>query len=276
MPAVALTDFSNLFGLIKFYKEASAAGIKAIAGSDVLIDDAGAVHPLTLLVASRAGYLNLMRLLSRAWLEGQQLGKPVLRRGWLQGSTEGLLAMSGGRDGAVGQLLLAGKSAQAEQTLQGWMQEFPDAFYLELCRTGRPQEEDYLHLAVELAASSGCPVVATNDVRFLAREDFEAHEARVCIQEGRALADPRRPRSYSQFQYLRPAEEMQALFADLPEALETRWKSRVAARSPSNSGSTTFRTIRFPKVTPPNSTSSVGLRRGSQRGCLAWSGPLPM
>ena len=220
MPAVALTDFSNLFGLIKFYKEASAAGIKAIAGSDVLIDDAGAVHPLTLLVASRAGYRNLMRLLSRAWLEGQQLGKPVVRRGWLQGSTEGLLALSGGRDGAVGQLLLAGKSAQAEQTLQGWMHDFPDAFYLELCRTGRPQEEDYLHLAVELAASSGCPVVATNDVRFLAREDFEAHEARVCIQEGRALADPRRPRSYSQFQYLRPAEEMQALFADLPEALE--------------------------------------------------------
>ncbi len=220
MPAVALTDFSNLFGLIKFYKEASAAGVKPIAGSDVLVDDAGAVHPLTLLVSSHRGYRNLMALLSRAWLEGQQLGKPVLRRAWLQGNTDGLLALSGGREGAIGQQLLSGKSAQAADSLAEWMRLFPDAFYLELCRTGRPQEEDYLHLAVDLAARLACPVVATNDVRFLARDDYEAHEARVCIQEGRALADPRRPRNYSQYQYLRPVEEMQALFADLPEALE--------------------------------------------------------
>jgi DNA polymerase-3 subunit alpha len=220
MPAVALTDFSNIFGLIKFYKEASAAGVKPIAGSDVLVEEGGSIHPLTLLVASGEGYRNLMRLLSRGWLEGQQLGKPVLQRQWLVGATEGLIALSGGRDGVIGQQLLSGREEAAEQFAHDAMNLFPDAFYLELCRTGRPQEEDYLHRAVALAARIDCPVVATNDVRFLAREDYEAHEARVCIQEGRALADPRRPRAYSQFQYLRPAAEMEQLFADLPEALE--------------------------------------------------------
>ncbi len=220
MPAVALTDFSNIFGLIKFYKEASAAGVKPIAGSDVLVEEGGSIHPLTLLVASGEGYRNLMRLLSRGWLEGQQLGKPVLQRQWLVGATEGLIALSGGRDGVIGQQLLSGREEAAEQFARDAMNLFPDSFYLELCRTGRPQEEDYLHRAVALAARIDCPVVATNDVRFLAREDYEAHEARVCIQEGRALADPRRPRAYSQFQYLRPAAEMEQLFADLPEALE--------------------------------------------------------
>ncbi len=220
IPAVALTDFSNIFGLIKFYKEASAAGVKPIAGSDVLVEEGGSIHPLTLLVASGEGYRNLMRLLSRGWLEGQQLGKPVLQRQWLVGATEGLIALSGGRDGVIGQQLLSGREETAEQFARAAMVLFPDSFYLELCRTGRPQEEDYLHRAVALAARIDCPVVATNDVRFLAREDYEAHEARVCIQEGRALADPRRPRNYSQFQYLRPAAEMEQLFADLPEALE--------------------------------------------------------
>ncbi|MFM7275689.1 MAG: PHP domain-containing protein, partial [Gammaproteobacteria bacterium] len=220
MPAVAVTDFANLFALIKFYKEAAAAGIKPIAGADVLVEEAGGVFPLTLLIAGQPGYRNLMQLLSRGWLEGQQLGRPVLSRAWFTGHSDGLIALSGGRDGAIGQALLAGKAEQAAQLLQDWRALFPGAFYLELSRAGRPGEEDYLHLAVALAATHDCPVVATNDVRFLAADDFEAHEARVCIQEGRTLADPRRPRAYSPLQYLRPAGEMHALFEDIPEALE--------------------------------------------------------
>jgi DNA polymerase-3 subunit alpha len=220
MPAVALTDFGNLFGLIKFYESAAKAGVKPVAGADVLVDEGGTPYPLTLLIADHEGYRNLLRLVSRGWLEGQQLGRPVLAREWVEAAAEGLIALSGGRDGAIGQALLGGRAEQAGQSLARWLRAFPDRFYLELSRAGRPQEEDYLHLAVELAARLDAPVVATNDVRFLAREDFEAHEARVCIHDGRMLGDPRRPRPYTPQQYLRSPQEMAALFADIPEALE--------------------------------------------------------
>ncbi|MBK6584241.1 MAG: DNA polymerase III subunit alpha [Pseudomonadales bacterium] len=220
MPAVALTDQSNLYALIKFYKAAQKAGVKPIVGCDVQVETGGAIFPLTLLVCAQEGYRNLTRLISRGWLEGQQMGRPVLQRDWLVQSCDGLIALSGARDGDVGQALLAERGELAQELLGAWMTQFPGRFYIELCRTGRPHEEDYLHLAVELAGRLRCPVVATNDVRFLDRSDYEAHEARVCIHEGRALEDPRRQRLFSPYQYLRPAQEMQALFADIPEALE--------------------------------------------------------
>jgi hypothetical protein len=220
MPAVALTDHTNLFALIKFYKEAQSAGIKPIVGCDVRVEHEGQTHALTLLVGAQEGYRNLTRLISRGWLEGQQLGRPVLARAWVEEFAGGLIALSGGREGDIGQALLGGRAEQASQLLDYWMALFPERFYLEVSRTGRPQEEDYLHLAVALAGRHGCPVVATNDVRFLDRSDYEAHEARVCIHEGRTLNDPRRQRQYSPYQYLRSAAEMAELFADLPEALE--------------------------------------------------------
>jgi DNA polymerase III subunit alpha len=219
MPAVALTDHSNLFALIKFYKAAQSAGIKPVVGCDVNVEHDGSVFPMTLLVCAQQGYRNLIRLISRGWLEGQQLGRPVLPRAWVLECAEGLIALSGGRDGDIGQALLNGREEQAEQLLGFWSTVFPGRYYLEVMRTGRAQEEDYLHLAVDLAARLDCPLVATNDVRFLHREDYEAHEARVCIQEGRTLNDPRRQRVYSPFQYLRPVDEMCELFEDLPEAL---------------------------------------------------------
>jgi DNA polymerase-3 subunit alpha len=194
MPAVGLTDHSNLFGLIKFYKAAQSAGLKPIVGCDVRVEHEGQGSALTLLVSTQQGYRNLIRLISRGWIEGQQLGRPVLRRAWVEECAAGLIALSGGRDGDVGQALLAGRADQAAQTLDYWMALFPERFYLELNRTGRAREEEYLHLAVALAAGRDCPVVATNDVRFLDRADYEAHEARVCIHEGRTLNDPRRQR----------------------------------------------------------------------------------
>ena len=144
----------------------------------------------------------------------------MLEREWFQGKTTGLIALSGGREGDVGRALLANRDQDARTRLTEWQALFPDRYYIELQRTGRGQEEDYLDAAVRLASSAGVPVVATNDVRFLSPDDFEAHEARVCIQQGRVLDDPRRPRNYSEQQYLKTAEEMVALFADLPEALE--------------------------------------------------------
>ena len=220
MPAVAVTDMSNLFALIKFYKAALGAGVKPIAGVDAWVRREGEPARLVLLCQNLIGYRHLTRLVSRSYLEGQQRSAPVIDHAWLRGNTEGLIALSGGRDGELGQALLHDHHDQARRWLDDWRELFPDRFYLEVQRTGRPQEEAYLDAVVDLAAASGTPVVATNEVCFLQRADFEAHEARVCIHDGATLDDPRRPRRYSDQQYLRTPAEMAELFADLPEALE--------------------------------------------------------
>jgi DNA polymerase-3 subunit alpha len=219
MPAVAVTDRCNFFGLVKFHKAAVAAGLKPIFGADLVVLDGDAAYPLCLLVMNDAGYLNLTRLISRAWQEGQSHDGARVRRAWLQEHADGLLALSGGAAGDIGQALLNGRRDLARERLQAWMELFPDRFYLELHRCGREGDEDHVHAAVDLAAEAGCPVVATNDVRFLKASEFEAHEARVCIAEHRLLDDSRRVRRYTQQQYLRSAEEMAELFADIPEAL---------------------------------------------------------
>jgi DNA polymerase-3 subunit alpha len=223
LPAVATTDHTNLFAMVKLYKSALAAGLKPIIGVDLFLhEDDPQVQPaeLALFCMGEVGYRNLTRLVSRSYTEGQQRGAPLVRREWLEGTTEGLIALSGGRAGDIGRELLAGKEDNAMARLTHWRDLFPGRFYLEVQRTGREGEEDYLHAAVELAARTTTPIVATNDVRFLAAEDFDAHEARVCIHDGRTLDDPRRPRRYSRQQYLRSAREMGELFEDLPEALE--------------------------------------------------------
>ncbi|MGB2380694.1 MAG: DNA polymerase III subunit alpha [Porticoccaceae bacterium] len=223
MPAVALTDFNNFFGLVKFYKACQANGIKPILGADLLVlneNGEGKATQLVLLVADQTGYQNLTKLVSKAYQEGQRQGVPTIKRSWLAESSDGLIALSGGRDGDIGVALISGRRAEAEQLLLDYMQIFSNRFYLELQRTGRADEEDYLHEAVALASQYSCPVVATNDVRFTQADEFEAHEARVCIHEGRALDDPRRERRFSEQQYLRSAEEMVELFADIPEALQ--------------------------------------------------------
>ncbi|MGC9456060.1 MAG: DNA polymerase III subunit alpha [Halothiobacillaceae bacterium] len=224
MPAVALTDQGNLFALVKFYRAAQSAGIKPIIGADLWVRGAEEQAPparLVLLCQNDEGFRNLTMLLSRGYCEGQHDGQPMIRAEWLSPERcAGLIALSGGREGEIGQLLLADRHSEVSERLDWWLARFPDRFYLELVRTGRPNEETCLHRSVTLAAERGLPVVATNDVRFLRREDFEAHEIRVCINQGRVLDDPRRPRHYSEQQYLRSPEEMAELFSDIPEALE--------------------------------------------------------
>ena len=222
MPAVAVTDFCNFFGLVKAYKAALGAGVKPIFGADFLISglaETDRALPLTLLVTSLEGYANLTRLISKAYQEGQRLGVPYIEYEWLTEFQEGLIALSGGREGQLGQLLLANKQELALEHASQWMALFPGRFYIEIQRTGRDNEEPYIHEVVKLASALQCPIVATNDVRFLQADEFEAHEARVCIGEGRTLDDPRRPRNYTDQQYLRSPEEMAELFQDLPEAL---------------------------------------------------------
>src|SRR6187431_2104665 len=222
MPACAITDQTNFYGLIKFYKAAQGTGVKPIVGSDFWIasnDTDGKPTLITLLAMNDKGYKNIIELISLAWRQGQQQGIAYVQREWIKHYSEGVIALSGGKFGDVGMALLGGRTVQAGELLQGWMRDFPNRFYLELQRTGRENDENHLHAAVDLAAQLNCPVVATNDVRFLKASEFEVHEARVCISEGRALDDPRRERRYSEQQYLRSADEMTELFSDIPEAI---------------------------------------------------------
>jgi len=223
MPACAVNDLTNFYGLIKFYKAAQSAGIKPIAGSDFLLlsqDSETAPTLITLLAMNDRGYKNIIELISRAWRQGQQQGVAYIQREWMREFSEGVIALSGAKFGDIGVALVSGRKEQARDLLRTWMQDFPNRFYLELQRTGRENDESHLHAAVELAMEMNCPVVATNDVRFLKANEFEVHEARVCISEGRTLDDPRRERRYSEQQYLRTVEEMSELFSDIPEALE--------------------------------------------------------
>ncbi len=223
MPALALTDLNNFFGLVKFYKAARGSGIKPITGCDVyLTNDADRDRPfrLLLLCQSEAGYLQLCRLLTRAFLENQHRGRAELRREWFHAGTEGLIALSGAHLGDVGNALLAGNAAQAKRYAQEWAGLFNNRFYLEVQRAGFADEEHYIHAAIQLAAEIGLPVVATHPVQFLTAEDFKAHEARVCISEGYVLNDKRRVRAYTAQQYFKTQAEMAELFADLPEALQ--------------------------------------------------------
>lgn len=223
MPAVAISDRSNLFALVKFYNAALEKGVKAIVAADVWVeaeDETEEPAILVLIAQNNLGYRNLCELLSEGYLSGLKLGKPVLHRQWLKDKSDGILVLSGAGEGEIGRALVSGRMDHAVSVLREWMVVFPDRFYLELQRTGRPEEEPHVHRAVDLALAEGCPVVATNDVRFLVPEEFEAHEVRVCIHDGRMLNDPRRVRKYNQSQYLKSPLEMSSLFSDLPEAIE--------------------------------------------------------
>ena len=223
MPAVAVTDFNNLFALVKFYRAAIRNGVKPIAGVEVCLrcpEFEDVTCKAVLLVGTDQGYQHLTRLVSKGYREGQQSGMPVLEREWLFAETEGILALSGGLDGDVAQALQRGKPELAEQIAQQWQQAFGDRYYLELQRIGRSGEEPYISFSVALAARLEIPVVATNAVRFLGHEEHAVHEARFCIQSGYVLADPKRPHGATTEQYLKSAEQMEALFADLPEAIE--------------------------------------------------------
>ncbi|MEL6448024.1 MAG: DNA polymerase III subunit alpha [Pseudomonadota bacterium] len=223
MPAVALTDAGNLFAMVKFYRQALAQGVKPIVGVELALiddDDAKTDDVMVVLCQDAAGYRNLTRLVTQSFLDGQLRGRPRVRRDWLTAeTTSGLIALSGGFAGDVARLALSRGHEAAGERLDAWRGLFGDRYYLQVSRTGREVEERWLQHAVSLSAAHGVPLVATNDVRFLAAGDFEAHEARVCIHQGRTLADAGRPRVYTREQFLRSPEEMYALFADVPVAV---------------------------------------------------------
>ncbi|MCY4642875.1 MAG: DNA polymerase III subunit alpha [Gammaproteobacteria bacterium] len=222
MASVALTDVNNLFALVKFYRAAVQHGVKPIIGLEARVSGLSPEEPdsrIVFLCRNEEGYKTLTKLVTQAYLENQDADGPVLQRNWLAGAGEGLIVLSGAKDGDVGKAILSGYESQANACVEFWRSHFPDRYYIELQRTGREEEEQYIFGALDLAAKFSLPVVASNDVRFLHRHDYEAHEARVCIQTGCVLNDSRRPHLYSEQQYLRSCEEMAELFSDIPEAI---------------------------------------------------------
>ncbi|MGI2170607.1 DNA polymerase III subunit alpha [Shewanella sp. MF05960] len=223
MAAIALTDQNNFCGLVKFYGACNGAGIKPIIGADFWVQTPGFEKEfcaLTIIAMDNEGYQNLTQLISEAYLRGQVNGRVVIDQDWLVKFNRGLIIISGAKDGDVGKALLKGNQNQVDSLIEFYQQHFADRYYLELIRTGRAHEERYLHMAVELASEKDLPVVATNQVVFLKQDDFEAHEIRVAIHDGFTLVDPRRPKTYSDQQYLRTEDEMIALFADIPSAIQ--------------------------------------------------------
>ena len=223
-PAMAVTDLNNLFGAIKFYKENRGKGVKPVLGAEIFLEDpaggGGAPSRLLLLVQGKQGYLNLSELLARAWTRNVVKNLAVCTWAWLEELGEGLIALSGAQAGPVGQALLRGDEAGAAALALRLAGLFPHRFYIELQRAGRPDDEAHVAAAVPLAARLQLPVVATHPIQFQTEDEYEAHEARVCIAEGEILANPRRVRRFTREQYFKTTAQMQALFADLPSALE--------------------------------------------------------
>jgi len=223
MPALALTDTANLFGMVKFYGAARASGVKPIIGADCWIEnEADREKPFRalLLCASRAGYLKLCALLSRAWLAHQHRGRAIIARSSLDEGTEGLIVLSGFLGGELAAPLLSDQVENAERLARRWSELFPGRYYIELQRSSQPNGEALLSRAVALAGRLRLPVVATHPVQFLQPGDFKAHEARVCIAQGYLLGDQRRPKLFTPEQYFKSQQEMAQLFADAPQALE--------------------------------------------------------
>lgn len=223
MPALALTDLSNLFGAVKFYKSARQSGIKPILGCDLWLEnETNRDQPsrILLLCQSHAGYLKLCQLLTDAYLHNQYRGRAEIKRAWLERlGTEGLILLSGATAGDVGQAILQSNIEAARQCATTWAKLFPNRFYIELQRFGQPQQEQYVSRAIGLAGELGLLVVATQPVQFTEPDAFKAHEARVCISEGYVLADKRRPQHFTPEQYFKTQAEMAELFADIPSAL---------------------------------------------------------
>ncbi len=221
--ALAITDLSNLFGAIKFYKETRSKGIKPLIGAEIYLDglgqDATATSRLILLVQNQQGYLNLSELLARAYTQNVVKSLPVVKLAWLRECHEGLIALAGAQAGAVGQALLQGDAERARDAALQLAAVFRHRFYIELQRAGRPDDERHVAAAVQLAARMKLPVVATHPVQFAGPDDYEAHEARVCISDGEILGNAKRVRRFTREQYFKSGAQMQALFADVPSAI---------------------------------------------------------
>ncbi|WP_288397774.1 DNA polymerase III subunit alpha [uncultured Acinetobacter sp.] len=220
MPALALTDLSNLHAAVKFYTSCLSKGLKPILGSVVRLNEPD--QRVTLLAMTNEGWKGLTEIVSRGHIEGQQLSIPCVQKEWILEQHHDIIVLLG-QNSDVGKMLCSSNPQKAEPLLEAWQEKFGNRVYLALTRTDRPGEEDYIGEAVKLAAKYHVGVVAHNDIHFIERDDFDAHEARVCIADGYVLADNRRPRIYSPEQYFKTTADMVELFSDIPSALENTY-----------------------------------------------------
>lgn len=223
--ALGISDLMNVFGGLRFYTHALAAGIKPILGCDIKVRNEkfpDKPFRMALYCMNHAGYHSLCVLLTRAYLESEGAYRGQIREEWFgePGATEGLIALSGARRGRLASLKENGTERQAKAILERWKSYFPDRLYIEIQRVGAENEEMFLAFQLHCAKEGNLPVVATHPIQFLDAADFEAHDVRCCIAQGYTINDKRRDRSYTRQQYLKSEEEMCELFKDLPAALE--------------------------------------------------------
>lgn len=264
--ALALTDLSNLYGTVKFYRACLGAGIKPIIGTELIMDDE---HTrLTLLAMNNEGYQNITRVVSLGFTEGRNdpanHGIPVVKRQQILAHADGVIVLFTEKSD-VGHTLLGSMPEKAAALIEDWQAHFADRLYFAIKRTNRPGEDTFIEAAIECGAKHRIPIVAHNDVRFLTQEDFEAHEARVCIAGSYVLADPNRPREYSEAQYLKSQAEMQALFADLPQVIENTMQLALRCNVTLTLGINVL--PEFP--VPEGETIESFFRKESQRGLNA-------
>jgi len=264
-PAIALTDFMNLFAVVKFYKAAISKGIKPIIGCELVYSSTPedkTLHSIVVLCQNLQGYQHLTQLVSLAYEQGQIQGVPRIQLDWLNNHAEGLIILSGASQGEIGKAILDDKIALAEQIGLRWKKNFPGQFYLEIQRVGRPNEDKHNQILVELANRLHLPLVATNSVCFLTEDDYDAHEARVCIHQSRVLADTSRPKQYYECQYLKSSAAMHQLFSDLPEALENTFEIAKRCSLPMTLGKSYLPNFPTPEKMPVEQYLTLCSKKG--------------
>ena len=268
-PALALTDTDNMFGALEFSEKMASAGIQPIVGCALAVDFGDHENRsgtpgedfsrLVILAAREDGYRSLMRLCSRAYLDTAPTERPHLKLDWLEGETSGLIALSGGPGGPLDAAIGAGQSALALMRCEHLQRLFGDRLYIELQRHGLAADRIAEPALIELAYARGIPLVASNEPFFAAREDYEAHDALLCIAEGKLIADGERRQLTPEHRFKTRAE-MAALFADLPEALAATVE--VAERC-------AFRPLTLAPILPRFSTQAGNEAEELRRAALA-------
>ena len=219
MSSLAISDAYNLFSSIKFYKRSLDFGIKPIIGVSLFLYDGALKHKINLYCQNKIGYKNLIQLVSKSYLNGKVNDIPTVRWDWIKDLNQGLIVLSGAQSGDLGSAILSENKQLSNIILNRWLSVFHDRYYIELTRTGLEEEHRYIEPALDLAISHGSPIVATNNVLFLQKEDFMTHEAKVCINSSKIL-NKKKQSDYTELQYLRSAEEMENVFRDIPEAIK--------------------------------------------------------
>ena len=220
MKSVALTDDMSLFSAIKFYQKAINSGIKPIIGAKISVNNDAGIYDAILLCQNHEGYLNLSELISKAYLNEKEGFTVCVSEGQLRAHNKGLLMIASPISSDISKLLLNNEFELAKNKILEWTNTFDDRYYIAVQRTGRNLDESLLNHMIDLGVELQVPIVATNDVQFLHKSDYEAHEARICIAEGGLLDDARRVKNFSNAQFLKNPNEMSLLFEDYPQIIE--------------------------------------------------------